>query len=102
MSHNLKEYRQKVENILKPKVWWSIWTLGVLYFLYMLIFNVILLLRNNYGLPADIALADMYSGRLIFLAINIPLTSFTCLFTGHLTLALYKTNKLKGLAKAQS
>jgi hypothetical protein len=94
MVRYLNKYREKINRFLEPKIWWSIWLGGMLYFSYYLIYYAILLLRDNYGLPGDIALGDIYTGKLIFFATNTPLTSFTCLFTGHMTLALYKMNKL--------
>jgi hypothetical protein len=94
MAEFMKKYREKINRVLEPKIWWSLWLGGMLYFSYMLIFYVVLLLKDNYGLPGEIALSDIYTGKLIFFVTNIPLTSFTCLFLGHMTLALYKMNKL--------
>ena len=95
MFEDIKKYREKIETFFKPHIWWSFWLAGVLYFSYELLFNGIAFLKYNYALPAQIAVTDAYAGRLFLLAIHIPLTFFASLFTGHVTLALYKINKLK-------
>jgi len=96
MFKHIARYRERMDkSFSKPRLWWSLWILGAVYFLYMLIFNAIFLLRNNYGLPGDIAVNDISMGRLLFFAINIPLTFFTCLLTGHVVLGLHKLRKLR-------
>ena len=70
---------------------------GALFLAYAIIFNAGSLVRYNYNLPGDIAFRDIDTGKLFFFAINMPLISFTCLFAGHVALALYKTNKLKSI-----
>ena len=93
MFKNSLGCREKIENFFKPRVWWFLWTVGSIFLLRMFLFNVILLFRYNYGLPGDIAVQDMTTGKLIFFAVNTPLTFFTCLLAGHVALALYKMNK---------
>lgn len=95
MINKTKAYRERVDKAINTRIWWSLWLGGMAYFLYMLFFNVALIHKINYGLPGNIAVADIYIGNLFFFAVNIPLMSFTCLFTGHMALGLYKANKLK-------
>ncbi len=95
MADSILGYRQKIDGFFRPSVWWSIWVFGALFLLYSIFFHAILLLKNNYGLPGYIAMQDMNMGRLFFFATNMPLASFTFLFAGHVTLALYKMNKVR-------
>ena len=95
MGVNIIRCREKIDRLSKPKTWWSLWTISALYILYMLIFDAAVFFRSNYELPSKIATSDFYSANLFFVASNIPVTLFTCLFAGHITLALYKMDKLK-------
>ncbi|MFH1854461.1 MAG: hypothetical protein ABH815_04010 [Candidatus Omnitrophota bacterium] len=95
MDKNEVMYRRNLDSFFKPGIWWSVWILGALFLLYTLIFNAGSLLRYNYYLPGEIAFRDADAGKLFFLAVNMPFISFTCLFAGHVTLALYKIKKTK-------
>lgn len=95
MVDYIVRYREKIERLSKPSVWWSIWVFGTLYLLYSIFFNAVMLLKNNYGLPGDIAIHDLSTGKIFLFATNMPLVSFTCLFASHMTLALYKMNEIK-------
>jgi len=87
-------YRKKIDRFFIPSRWWTIWGVTTVYFSYMMIFYVASFVRHNYSLPGQIAFQDMAMGKLFFFMVNIPLVSFTCLFTGHLMLGLYKRGKL--------
>ena len=87
--------RGKIDTFFKPFVWWAIWLFGALYFSYVLIFKVVLLLRENYELISRIFLKDPYLGKLFLFLSYIPLISFTCLLTAHLLLAVNKLTKFK-------